>query len=355
MSMALVTFFQLLKLLAVYLFITVFMPHFVLGKTLKLKSRYEKFIIYTVIGNFYVINLVYLLLILHIAYPVIIFLFTFGPIIILKIILENIPVKDIVLEKIEILRRLVGGQLKFKAYISQRIPEWKLWKNKVKLHFYRVYFKNLTDVIGIVFIIGIVFWSFGLTHFEQFGYKASDEIVHNYWINEMSDNNIFCTGVYPYGFHCIVFFMKSLFGIDTYIILRLLAWIETLWVILIAFCFLKIVCKSKYMPYIGIIVYSLAKMYRLDDYGRYAASLPQEYGMIFIVPVLYFLYAFFRQQRKESRGDVSNRSRLYLMLLAMSFSLTFTIHFYGTIVAGLICVAVAIGFCVWCFKLRNLR
>ena len=120
MSMALVTFFQLLKLLAVYLFITVFMPHFVLGKTLKLKSRYEKFIIYTVIGNFYVINLVYLLLILHIAYPVIIFLFTFGPIIILKIILENIPVKDIVLEKIEILRRLVGGQLKFKAYISQR-------------------------------------------------------------------------------------------------------------------------------------------------------------------------------------------------------------------------------------------
>ena len=151
------------------------MPHFVLGKTLKLKSRYEKFIIYTVIGNFYVINLVYLLLILHIAYPVTIFLFTFVPIIVLKIILENIPVKDIVLEKIEILRRLVGGQLKFKAYISQRIPEWKLWKNKVKLHFYRVYFKNLTDVIGIVFIIGIVFWSFGLTHFEQFGYKASDD------------------------------------------------------------------------------------------------------------------------------------------------------------------------------------
>lgn len=355
MSMAVITFFQLLKLLAVYLLITVFLPHFVLGKTLKLKSRYEKFITYTVIGNFYVINLIYLLEILHIAYPVTIFLFTFGPIIVLKIILENIPVKDIVLEKIEILRRLVGGQLKFKAYISQRIPEWKLWMNKVKLHFYRVYFKNLTDVIGIIFIIGIVFWSFGLTHFEQFGYKASDEIVHNYWINEMSDNNIFCTGVYPYGFHCIVFFMKSLFGIDTYIILRLLAWIETLWVILIAFCFLKIVCKSKYMPYIGIIVYSLAKMYRLDDYGRYAASLPQEYGMIFIVPVLYFLYAFFRQQRKESRGDVSNRSRLYLMLLAMSFSLTFTIHFYGTIVAGLICVAVAIGFCVWCFKVRNLR
>ena len=160
MSMAVITFFQLLKLLAVYLLITVFLPHFVLGKTLKLKSRYEKFITYTVIGNFYVINLIYLLEILHIAYPVTIFLFTFGPIIVLKIILENIPVKDIVLEKIEILRRLVGGQLKFKAYISQRIPEWKLWMNKVKLHFYRVYFKNLTDVIGIIFIIGIVFWSF---------------------------------------------------------------------------------------------------------------------------------------------------------------------------------------------------
>ena len=262
MSMAVITFFQLLKLLAVYLLITVFLPHFVLGKTLKLKSRYEKFITYTVIGNFYVINLIYLLEILHIAYPVIIFLFTFGPAVGLKIILENIPIKDIILDKIEILRRLVGGQLKLKAYISQRIPEWKEWLNKVKSHFYRVYYKNLPDVIGIVFIIGIVFWSFGLTHFEQFGYKASDEIVHNYWINEMSDNNIFCTGVYPYGFHCIIFFMKSLFGIDTYIILRLLAWVETLWVILIAFCFLKIVCKSKYMPYIGIIVYSLAKMYR---------------------------------------------------------------------------------------------
>lgn len=355
MSMAVITFFQLLKLLAVYLLITVFLPHFVLGKTLKLKSRYEKFITYTVIGNFYVINLIYLLEILHIAYPVTIFLFTFGPIIVLKIILENIPVKDIVLEKIEILRRLVGGQLKFKAYISQRIPEWKLWMNKVKLHFYRVYFKNLTDVIGIIFIIGIVFWSFGLTHFEQFGYKASDEIVHNYWINEMSDNNIFCTGVYPYGFHCIIFFMKSIFGIDTYIILRLLAWVEALWAVLIGFCLLKILCKSKYMPYVGVTLYALASYYREFAFQRFAAALPQEYGMIFVAPVFYFLFAFFRQQRIEGRGDVSNRSRLYLILLAMSLSLTFTIHFYGTMIAGLICIAVAIGFCVWCFKPKNLR
>ena len=355
MSMAFITFFQLLRLMAVYLFITIFMPHFVLGKTLKLKSRYEKFICYTVIGNFYVINLTYILELLHIAYPFTLFLFTFVPILWLKVILEDIPVKDIILEKIDILRRLVGGQLKFKAYISQRIPTWKTWFGSAKQHFYKVYYKNIFDVLGIVFLIAIVFWCFGLTHFEQFGYKASDEIVHNYWINEMSDNNIFCTGIYPYGFHCAIFYMKSLFGIDTYIILRLLAWVETLWVIMMAFCLLKLICKSRYMPYVGIIVYILADIYREEVHRRYAASLPQEYGMMFIVPVFYFLYAFFRQQRIESRGDVSNRSRLYLILLAMSFSLAFTVHFYDAIIAGLICVAMAIGFCVWCFKAKNIR
>lgn len=50
---------------------------------------------------------------------------------------------------------------------------------------------------------------------------ASDIPVHLNWINQMSRGNLFVSGVYPFGFHCVVYYLHTVFRVDTYVILCL--------------------------------------------------------------------------------------------------------------------------------------
>lgn len=350
MSMSVITAVQLVELVAAYLCMTVLLPHLVLGKTLHLKNRYEKFIIYTVIGNFYAMSLVFILELIHLAYPIVIILLTIVPCAVIKVKLENIEIKEIFSQKVDILRRITGGQLKLKAYWDIRKPDRDAFAKRLRKHIKEVYFKQITDVILIAILIVMLFWSFGLTQLYQYGYKAFDLVVHNYWINELGENNIYCTGVYPYGFHCIVYYIECVFNLEVVNILRLLSWVELLWDVLIAFCVLKMICKSRYIPYFGVYMFSVASFFRENTYQRYASALPQEYGIMFILPAIYALYCYIRQQRIEERGSIAKRSYLYLAVFIMSFSMTISVHFYGTMIAGLFCMAIAVGFCGWVFR-----
>lgn len=82
-------------------------------------------------------------------------------------------------------------------------------------------------------------------------------------------------------------------------------------------------------------------------YERFQSALPQEYGMIFIVPTIYFLIRFFQTKREDLK---SKETKWVLRFFAMSFALTLIIHFYGTMIAGICCVGIAFGFSTRFFR-----
>ena len=350
MSMTVRTALQMLYLIFAYLCVTAIFPHFVVGKTLKLKNKYERFLVYTVLGNFYVMYVVFALQLLKISYPITVYLFTVVPCLLIKIKLEKIPVTEMFGGFFHTIKMFVGGQLKLRAYRDLRKPVWKERRRKLGKHIYNVYIKNLPDAILLVLLVVAVFWIYGSGHLIYFGYKASDMIVHNYWINNLSENKIFFTGVYPYGYHVAVYFLHVFFRIDTYVLLRLLAFIQPAWSIFMMLCFLRLLCKTKYMPYIGAFMYTISSLFTVNTYSRYSAPLPQEYGIMFILPAVYAGFAFFREQRIEKRFAVSKRSFVYLVVFAMSFAMTITVHFYGAMIAGLYCVGMAIAYIPWIFR-----
>ena len=54
-----------------------------------------------------------------------------------------------------------------------------------------------------------------------------------------------------------------------------------------------------------------------------------------------------RRDRREKKARAKRqwqKTYLYLAGFAMSFSMTLTVHFYGTMVAGIFCLAMAIGY-----------
>lgn len=118
--------------------------------------------------------------------------------------------------------------------------------------------------------------------------------VHNYWINEMSKNNIFAAGVYPFGFHCIIYYIHTVFHIDTYVILRLFSVVQTFYLHLVLFTFIRSICRSSFAAYGGLFLYLVPSLYHGNCTIRFISALPQEYGMLFILPCIYFYSHFLR-------------------------------------------------------------
>ncbi|MCM1065476.1 MAG: hypothetical protein NC420_13600 [Eubacterium sp.] len=115
--------------------------------------------------------------------------------------------------------------------------------------------------------------------------------------------------------------------------------------------FLKACCRNKYTPYIAMVMYVIANIWNRNTYNRYCSSLPQEFGMIFILPSIYFLFAFFEDRKRENgaKGWKVHSTR-YLLLFVMSFSATIGIHFYNAMIVGFFCVGIGIGFAGLIFR-----
>ena len=67
MSMNVLTLLETVSVFGAYLFVSVGLPAFVFGRKLKEHRILERFLVYFMIGNFYIMNLVFLLQLLHIS------------------------------------------------------------------------------------------------------------------------------------------------------------------------------------------------------------------------------------------------------------------------------------------------
>ena len=191
-------------------------------------------------------------------------------------------------------------------------------------------------------VIAALFWIYGRQLILTYGYRASDIPVHLNWINQMSRGNLFASGVYPFGFHCMVYYLHAVFGFDTYVILCVFYLVQVFFIHIVLLAMLKLLCRSLYLPYAGIMVYILGSFWARQTYSRFGSSLPQEFGMIFVIPSVYFLIRFFQTEKKNLKN---RETKLILGCFALAFSLTLAIHFYGTMIAGLCCIGIAVGFC----------
>lgn len=345
MSIQTLTVLQFIGVLAAYLGMTVLLPAFVFNRRFREERFCVRFMIYLVIGNVYLINLVLVLQLLHISNRVTLFLGTVLPAVWALARVHNTTVKDGVLSAARAVNSFLSGTMGGRLLLSKALRSIGRLLKTACLRVAGSIRHNFFDWVFTVGVIGLILWQYGCNMFWNMGYCFSDMPVHNYWINALNDNRLFVAGVYPQGFHCIVYYLHKMFGFYTYVLLRMFGLVETLMIHLVLLIFMKSCCRTRYTPYMGMLLYLFANVWNLETYKRYSSALPQEFGMIFILPSIYFLIAFFEDRKRENgaKGWKVHSTR-YLLFFALSFSATLAIHFYNTIVAGLFCVAVAFGF-----------
>ncbi|MFR5437751.1 hypothetical protein [Hominisplanchenecus sp.] len=342
MSMTTLVILRFLGIFAAYMGVTLALPALMFRRILRGRSLAEQFLMCYTFGNFYIINIVFLLQLLHISN----FLTLAGLTAVLSIVIggrvNRIPLKQQAGNTWHLFGKLLRGRMKLKSAIFLFLGKCAEGIKRLAKFFYRHIVKNPIQSMLLLGIGVCLCWIYGRQIILVYGYRASDIPVHMSWINEMSRGKIFAKGVYPFGFHCIIYYLHAVFRFDTYVILCQFFFAQVIFMHLVLLAMMKQLCKTKYIPYIGTFVFLLGNFWSGQTYSRFYATLPQEFGMIFVIPSIYFLIRFFQIPKQKL---ANKETRLTLQCFAMTFSLTLAIHFYGTMIAGLCCIGIACGFC----------
>lgn len=384
MSMSYLAALQSIEAFLAYVLVVVLLPAIVFKKRFKHLNLTQRFMAYFTIGNFYIMNLVLILELLKMSNRFTLLGGTVLPAIWAYSSIHGVKVRQRATERFEDFRRLLTGMLGGRTVMYRILSFFGRGLKEIGRTIVEVFLKHILDWAVLLCIMALFLWLYGTNVVTNFGYMASDIPVHNYWINALGDNNIFVAGIYPFGFHCEIYYLHEVFGFDTYVLLRVFCVVQTFFVMLMVLLLMKYCCKTKFAPYIGLLVYLAADVFAVNTHNRFVATLPQEFGMLFIYPSAYFAFAFFKERKlelkweKETYGNYREQKALkrqekferrlarlgkekrekkyyklrvmecfstwYLAGFAMSFSMTLAVHFYGTMIAGLFCVGIAAGF-----------
>ena len=333
---------RFVSIFAAYTGLTVLLPAIMFRRILAGRRLSEQFLMCYTFGNFYIINIVFAVQLLHISGFWTLVLFTAVPGILIWSRVNRVSLRELCMKTGIVCKKILQGSMGIKGFLYRvKNRSMAVLKKAVWLFYCEVVCNTLQWILAGA-VIAALFWIYGRQLVLTYGYRASDIPVHLNWINQMSRGNLFASGVYPFGFHCMVYYLHAVFGFDTYVILCVFYLVQVFFIYIVLLAMLKLLCRSLYLPYAGIMVYILGSFWARQTYSRFGSSLPQEFGMIFVIPSVYFLIRFFQTEKKNLKN---RETRLILGCFALAFSLTLAIHFYGTMIAGLCCIGIAVGFC----------
>lgn len=213
---------------------------------------------------------------------------------------------------------------------------------------------------GIV-IYNIWFMTYNVLRYHC--YQFSDIPVHQSWIYELEQGNLYADGIYPFGMHIMIYFVRTLFGFNLREIM-LYAGVYQFNILIIGIYLLaKEIFVGKYIPAASVLIVSL-----MLNQGRYGASLPQEAGMYAVAGIAYFMIRYLHKDREklEVNGDSKLKrffrinsyiNRKYidseLLLLMISVSLVISYHYYTAIAAVFVICSIGLVYLPMILKKQN--
>ena len=239
---------------------------------------------------------------------------------------------------------MLNGQLKLslmtRKYVSEKIGKIS---HAVK-RFFKWYFdKNVVyHILGTICLLVLVIRR-GYFAMTSQAFPTSDVSVHTSWINFTDAGYIFSDGVYPFALHNVVSAFAKLTFIDVVTVMRFIGPLNAVFMGLLLMILITRIFKSPAAAIITGMVYCLSSFGTGAVVDRIFFSLPQEYGMLFILPTAYFMVKFLEEERN-----------LYAVTFALAASMTVAGHFYDAIFAVPLCFCMVIPYIPALFKKKVL-
>lgn len=328
-----------------YVFLLFVWPSVVFRKHLAKKSKVYWFG-FCVAGQVVLINTVVLVFgLLHILNKWTILAFFYG--IFLLVILRKVKFNVGTIENIRHLVMGVYGKKRIFFHIIYFLRDKlkQLWA-KIWVIIYPHFGEYA--VLTALLIFGMIYFSYGA--FQDYSYGYSDMNVHHSWIYGLVKGRIFSAGIYPEGMHCFIYCIHTLFGISIYSSMLFIGGIHIAVLLLSMYALLREVFDWSYTPFFVLALFltldlGLPHFMTLDAVlSRLQCALPQDFGMYTEFLCALYLIRYLKHSHQMIRKGKT--TRFYwdenLFLLIMSIAASIAIHFYATIMAVFICVAVAL-------------
>lgn len=330
---------SIINVFIAYFVLIIMLTAFVLKPVVGKRNIFERFVLYLVVGNFYIINIVFVLAYLNVFNRISLIVTLLAVSFLIRILLDKNEAKRIYLERKETFMHLIHGEYGKKLYLLRKLSNARL---KIKSFCYELFKGKKLEWIIFLSIMGYNCYYYGYNNVHYVSFAAPDEEVHLYWIQSLIRGDIFPKGIYPHGFHNILAAISVFFGFNAVTVIRSFGVISMVLVMTMLYIGLRKVLRSKYAALFGFIAYSLLNIYEIQSVYRYQFAIPQEYGMIMLMPMILFLFNYLKTRRT-----------MELMLFGISFSLTISIHFYITIIALVLCLAIGLTYLYIIFKKRQ--
>lgn len=308
-----------------------------LKRVVWVKSVSNKILLYFIAGNFYVINIVFLLL----------FFKCTSRMITIVVLLAGAVGIQYFLDK-TLFKKTIRSRVKVFAHLSEGLYGWNFFRKGKIEHLQEKIKKNIIllrsrflEIILFITCIAIHAYYIGYRFIDTSGFGMYDELVHLTWIQKMLQGEIFSDGVYPFGMHNVIYAVIKVFGIEALTVSRYFGFIIMMCSVVMLYFFLKKICRSKYTPLLGLFLYVASNLFvtldvnnqpiTLSIWNRMPYAIPDQFGMVFLYPVCIYLYQYIQSKKQKD-----------LIIFGISFALTLYIHYYVTIIAMLLCLCIGL-------------
>ncbi|GAA0178414.1 hypothetical protein SH2C18_14740 [Clostridium sediminicola] len=321
---------DLVNVFIAYFILIILVTSFMIKPIAKDENIFKRFVMYLVVGNFYVINIVFILAYLNIFNKLVLIITLLCMTLFIRIILDKKNAKKIYEESRDTIKHLLDGEYGVKLFLQRKLVNIRLSLKSFGKELFSS--KKLEWIIFLsIMCYNLYYYSYNSINFVSLA--APDEEVHLYWIQSLIGGNIFPSGVYPHGFHNIISAISVIFGFKAVRVINSFGIVSMILIMTMLYFGLRKILESKYAALLALMVYSLANIYVVESIYRYQFSIPQEYGMILLMPMAIFLLDYLKDKKMRN-----------LILFGMCLSMTISIHFYISIIALVLCVSIGIAY-----------
>lgn len=312
----------------------IFIPAKVMGIKLSGKGAGENALKAIISSHVAIISCVYALALMHIYNTVTLFLSLVLVILVYWKLVKKVSYKENLLAAFRWLALISSGQYKLRIFIREG---FRSGKQDLK-QFIKSYGKTLFS--KYIFEYFVVFLSFGILIarkwklvFDNYAYLTSDMYVHNDWINFMEQGDIFYDGVYPFGMHNMLSAFHKMSFLNLNVVLRYWGAFNCILLAVMLWFIANRIFHSRVAAVIPVVIYCVTDFTSYSYGYRTIYTLPQETGMLFLFPCIYY-FGRFLKNKKWKDG----------LYFAMSAAVVLANHFYSVIFAVLMCAGICVPF-----------
>ena len=299
-----------------YTLVTLVIPSIVFGPRLMKLPFALRMMGYYCIGNTIILYVVFTLEFLHISYAPTLVLLTLIIYAYFFLHIRGKSFHQFFQELYATVNQLSTKTITIRTIRSRRKPKRDAFKAGAKRIFFEVFLCHIIEWLLLAALIGYGLWLFGSENIQEFGYHANDGTVHTKWINNLVLNDIFSEGIYPFGFHVVIYYLHELFGIRVMDLIRIFGLVTLVYLLLNMVAFMKTIFRHRFLPELGCFIFIGFNAFHEYATWRYIAALPQENAMVFMFPSLAFAIAYFHY--KFERGKLESLPPVEVQTLIQS-------------------------------------